>query len=309
MKSYIVNENNINENIKEVNCTDTSTPIMIINIKAKIPSLNPAQKKLSEYIVNHFTELEGMQSKVLAKKCCVSEPTVTRFVKEIGYENYRHFQIDIAKTNVNVNENISKSGYSDISTDDCEESICKKVINYNVQALLDTLKIIDINKMRQAAELVIKAKTIHIFSQGRSSVTANSIEHRLLRLGMNCVVYSDPHEIAIISSLAAKDDLIIGISTFGRSITVVKGMERAHNKGSKVIGLTSYKDVPLEDHADIILYAVDNEPTSFGFEPSSATISQIALLDCLYMTITLNMKEEAKRCFQDTYEALIEQRL
>jgi DNA-binding MurR/RpiR family transcriptional regulator len=276
------------------------TPLILLNIQAKLPSLNPAQKRVAYYILRNFQQLEGMTSKELAGNCEVSEPTVTRFVKEMGYENYRKFQLDVAK----FHPGKRKSGYSSVSSEDTVEVVCRKVIDDNLRSVAALSKTIDYAKLETAKKLLVQADTILLLAQGRSWVTANSLSIRLFRLGLKCLVYNDPHAMAVSTSLVQANDLAIGISTFGRTKDVVEGMRRARQRGCRTIGVTSYKDVPLEEVSDIVLLAVDTENASFGFEPSGATVAQMVLLDCLYMLVALETKERSERAFQDTYEAL-----
>ena len=80
---------------------------------------------------------------------------------------------------------------------------------------------------------------------------------------------------------------------------------------SEVLTLPLYPDLSLEtvdEICDIMLVASSNEETSFGFEPSCATVAQMVILDCLYILITNRMKEEASECFRLTCEAIESER-
>ncbi len=279
------------------------TPAMLLNIRSKIQQLNPAQKVLADYITQNFQNIEGLQIKVLAKNSGVSEASVSRFVKFLGYENYRAFQVDVAKSEVK-DEQSSLKGYSAVNNFDGVDSICYKIFETNIRALRDTLAIINYGLLEQSADLIVKAKKICIFAQGRSAVTANSIRLRLFRLGITCNFYSDTHEQAMASSLMEEGDVAMGISTFGRSKSVLNSVKRAAQNGAKVIGITSYDDTPLEKAAHITLKSVNNDTVSFGFEPSCSTVTQIVMLDCLYILITNRLNESAEKCFKITCKAI-----
>ncbi len=287
--------------------TVQSTPKIIVDMMAKQSSLNQAHRKLSEYVTSHFNDMAGIQSSVFAKMCGVSEPTVTRFVKEMGYKNYRDFQVEIAKAS--VHSQASNSGYRDIATDDNLKTICDKVFANNIQALADSISRLDMEAMQQAVMFVAKAERIIIYAQGRSTTTAGSFQHRLIRLGVACVVHCDTHNIASTSALASSRDLIIGISTFGRTRAVIEGMERARQRGAKTIAIASHTGVPIEQHADVVLQTVDNRSGPFEHETSCATVTQMVLLDCLYMNLLFQMKDKAYENLHNSYEALKNERL
>ncbi len=283
------------------------TPAILLNIRSKAQQLNAAQKTLGDYICDHFSSIEGMQINILAERSGVSTPTVSRFVKYLGYENYRAFQVEVAKSEVK-NKHISLKGYSAIKETDGTDSICHKIFEANIQTLRDTLAIIDYELLEQAADLIVKAKQLVIFAQGRSAVTANSIRLRLFRLGITCTFYADTHEAAIASSLMKKGDIVMAVSTFGRSKSVLSSMRRAAQNGAKVIGVTSYDNTPLEKICHITLKTVDNEPVDFGLEPSCSTVTQMVMLDCLYILITKRLSTNGERSFKTTCEAIQEER-
>ncbi|MCB6567148.1 hypothetical protein LI169_19050, partial [Desulfovibrio desulfuricans] len=84
-----------------------------------------AMQKLAKFIIDNFGTLDGIQIQQLAKLSGVSEATITRFVKEIGFRNYQSFLIHIAK--VNTSHVQPKLSYSSIMEDDDAEAVCKKV--------------------------------------------------------------------------------------------------------------------------------------------------------------------------------------
>lgn len=288
---------NMEKNLKQV------TPTIVLSIRSKMQYLNPAQKSLADYILHHYAEMEGMQISVLAKNSGVSEASVSRFVKFLGYGNYRSFQMEIAKSEA-VKEKGSLKGYAEVTDLDDSARVCEKIFETNIQALRDTVTVVRYDLLEQAADFIVKARTICIFAQGRSTITANSIRLRLYRLGIQCTFCSDTHEQAMASSLMTGDDVAIGISTFGRSKAVLNSVRRAAENGAKVIGVTSYQDTPLQRVADITLHTVNNDEANFGFEPSCSTITQMVMLDCLYILVTFRMKEKAEECFNATCEAI-----
>lgn len=290
--------------IEERNSCATSE--FVLNIKSLMQQMNPAQTKIAKYILANPDKLPGMPIGQLARESGVSEATISRFVKFLGCANYRAFQTEMVKSNVLGHERIR--GYAEVKNMDSSYQICEKIFDANIQSLVDTLAILDVDALERAADLIVRSRKLCILAQGRSSVTANSIRLRLYRLGIACTSYSDPHEQAIAVSLLGKGDVVMGISTFGRSKNVLKNLRFASERGATVIGVSSYRGTPLEKTADLMIVSASNEEASFGFEPSCSTVSQMVALDCLYIMITNRMKEEAQRFFRTTCAALESER-
>lgn len=283
-----------------------ATSELVLNIKSRMQQMNPAQKKIAKFILENLDEVQGMPIGEMARRSQVSEATVSRFVKFLGCGSYRDFQTEMVKSNALKHEKIR--GYSDVQNLDGGYQLCKKIFESNIQSLVDTLSIIDSEALEKTADLIVEKRKLCILAQGRSMVTATSIRQRLYRLGISCSCYSDPHEQAITASLLGERDLVMGISTFGRSKNLLKNLRLASRNKAAVIGVSSYRGTPLEKISDIMLVASNNEEASFGFEPSCSTVSQMVMLDCLYIMITQRMKEEAQQCFLKSCDAIESER-
>jgi len=62
-----------------------------------------------------------------------------------------------------------------------------------------------------------------------------------------------------VEALAEEGDVVIGISTSGSSLSVIKGIEVAKEKGAKTIGLTGKNGGKLARAADLVLKVPSND--------------------------------------------------
>ncbi|MEW6264008.1 MAG: MurR/RpiR family transcriptional regulator [Thermodesulfobacteriota bacterium] len=56
------------------------------------PRLSPKKRRLADFIVNDYKNLFLTTAKELAQRCQVSEPTVMRFVMDLGFSGYAEFE-------------------------------------------------------------------------------------------------------------------------------------------------------------------------------------------------------------------------
>ena len=63
-------------------------------IKTIYNILRPSEKKVADYILNYCGKLEDLSMTLLAKEVAVSQPTVMRFVKAIGYDSFKQFKLE-----------------------------------------------------------------------------------------------------------------------------------------------------------------------------------------------------------------------
>ena len=268
-----------------------STESYEYKIKNMYNKLRDSEKKVADYILLNGYSVSQMTLANLSKEVGVSEPTIIRFVKGIGCSGYSEFKMELMKDwgRESVAEEIDSDLLVELHIDENEklENIPSKMIGMTVKALEDTLKIIDIDNYQKAIEMIKTSKTIDVYGVGNSGSIANDIMNKLLRIGLNCRAYSDNHLQQICASHLTKDDLAIGISHSGSTIDTVNTLKIAKKSGAKTIALTNFKASAISEYADITLYTGDLE-TTFYSETMFSRISQLAIVDMLYMGILLS---------------------
>ena len=118
-----------------------ATSGVVLNIRAQLGQMNPAQGRIARYILENPEAVPGMPIGRLAQESNVSEASISRFVKFLGCTNYRAFQAEMVKSNLMHHEQIR--GYADVKNIDNASQICEKIINANIQCLTDTFSILD----------------------------------------------------------------------------------------------------------------------------------------------------------------------
>lgn len=66
-------------------------------IKAHYGELLPSEKKVADYILEHMEELRTLSIDRLAVLCQVSQPTVMRTIRALGYDGYRDFRYAVVE--------------------------------------------------------------------------------------------------------------------------------------------------------------------------------------------------------------------
>lgn len=297
-----------------------TTPQLILEIKNRYQSMNPAMQKISDYLITNYNEAASLSIHEVAQKSGVSASSVTGFVKELGYKNYKALQLAMAvsigqnKTR-NEEENDSPFMYGGVSDEDGMSEICQKVFRTNVQMLLDTLSIVDIKQMEEVGKLILEAEKVIFLGVGRSYLTAESGKNRFYRMGLDCYCYRDPHEQIVCTSMCKNGDVVISVSNYGRSRSVVEATKLAKNRGAVTVGITGAKNSALANCVDFPFFSASNADNPNNninvgmLEPSSENITQIVLLDCLYMYVALKKKEFIINAYHETTRELEKERV
>jgi len=256
----------------------------IINL---LPSLNGLAEKIAQYFLDNLDNLKYLRVKQIADNCSVSEATITRFVKTLGYLSFYDFKMAVANYNTpKNNKNSSDFILGDINSNDSLEDIITKMKSEFINTIDVTINFLDLHEIKKAITVVSSAKTINIYATGNSYVPAKHAYLRLYRIGKKCSVYTDPSEIAVSASLLCKDDVAIGISYSGKSEPVIKGIQYAKEAGATTIAITGPINSIMQRTADIKISAVKREIDDFQIS-SFSRLSHIVILDIIYAGVAV----------------------
>lgn len=250
--------------------------------------LRMSEKKVADYVLTHPEEVLNSTLAHVAKEANVSEPTVVRFAHAAGYSSFLDLRMALAREGA-----VTQGSLVDlhITKEDSLETLPDKMIGMALRALEETRNSIDRNCFALAVEALSKARVIDIYGVGNSGAVAQDMVTKFLRIGLVCRAYSDSHLQQIGACFLQKGDVAIGISHSGATKDTVDGLRIAKEQGATTIAITNFRGVEILRYADIALLTGDIE-TKFYTETMFSRISQLAIVDSLYMGLLLNDYDE-----------------
>jgi len=242
------------------------------------------EKAVAGYIVSHQAEVVYMRVTDLEKETGVSEATIIRTSRKMGFKGFQHLKIELAKEMAEPLKKINEK----LSFSDTSETVLDKTISSIIEALESTRKVLDIQALENAANAILKTRRLLLFGLGNSASIAMDAQHKLLRAGVNAMGISDNHMQIIASSSLKSGDAVIGISHSGRSKDIVEVMRFAKTRGAITICITNYASSPITktDVSSIVLFTKAEE-TKFRIVGMSSRIAQLMILDTLFTIISL----------------------
>ena len=261
-------------------------------IKGNYGKLRKSEKKVADYILSNKEIVEEFSLEEIAKNSNVSTPTVIRFTRALGYKGFKEFKMNLLKNSNNgINNEEELLLDLHINKDDKLEEVPKKLVGLTIKALEETLKFLNYDTYRKAIKAITEANIIDIYGVGNSGSVGNDFMSKLLRIGLNCRAYSDNHFQQLCASHLTKKDLAIAISHSGETKDTIDALRIAKESGAKTLVLTNFKSAVITKYADIALFTGDTE-NAFYSETMSSRMSQLALVDMLYMGILLSDYEK-----------------
>ena len=274
------------------------TPVLT-KIRAILSSLSSKEKEVADFILNHPKEIIHMSITEFAEHIHVAEATVFRFCKRLGYRGYQSFKIGLASEVVEPIENI----HEEITAEDEILTLANKVFTSNIEALKDTLQLIEGETIQKVITILSSATKIDFYGSGGSAPIALDASHKFIRTGIFSNAYLDGHQQIMSASLLKEGQVAIGISHSGSNKDVIEAIQVAKQNGATTIGLTNYFKSPLANEVDYVLYTTSRE-TAFRSEALTSRLVQLALIDVLYVAVSLNRQEETLMNLQKIREAI-----
>jgi len=259
----------------------------ITKIKTLFPGLTELEKVVADYVLRNPDEIHKLNIKEFAEKVSISAPTIYRFTRTLGYEGYNDFKMDLIK-DLTLRMNISLENFSDESI----ESITRNVFGKDIENLKETLLSIDYDSIKKAVEIILNSKRIVFFAVGASLPIVFDSYLKFTRAGFNCFYNTDFYVQKIISIQCKKEDVAIGVSFSGESKEVVDCMKNAKSNGSKTISITTFIKSKITEYSDVNFFTIPVKSTYQKIDLPSK-ISQIALLDSLYLNVVLQNKKNS----------------
>jgi len=271
-------------------------------IHSKYNNLTNTEKKVADYVLEHASQVVYMSITDIADICGVGESSIFRFCKSLNFKGYQDFKIALAHSLTSGNEIPQLT--DKILMDDTIEQVASKVLATNISALNETFGLIDTDKITKAIDYFISAERILFFGVGSSLMTAMESNIKFMRITNKTGCSIDSHLQMMQAALMTKNDVAVVISYSGSTVDTIEVAKKAKERGATVISITRFEKSPLTSYSDLTLLCGANEgPLQSG--SLSAKISQLYLMDVLYVEYFKRTFEESSSNKESTAESVI----
>lgn len=232
---------------------------LMYQINACYDQLTPSSRKIADYLREHCAEAQYLSISGLAAECGVAEATIFRFCKTLGFGGYNEFKLALAKSSI-VNHTNPYAAYGEIhSAQDSVEAMCRRLYNANIEALRQTLALVDEDALTKAGDLLFAAGKILGLGYGGSLATVREAWSRFLTVTPKFYTIEDNHMQIMAASLMEENDVILFVSYSGSTKDAQDVLRPAKDRGAKVILITHYADSPAAGMADVVLLCGGHE--------------------------------------------------
>jgi len=251
--------------------------------------LSPAEQRVAALVVDHPRKVLSEPIAEIARLADVSQPTVIRFCRSLGFQGLAEFKLKFAGSLTGT----IPVRHSQVRLTDSTHDLSAKVIDNTVSAILKFRDQLDVHAIDRAIELLRRARRVEFYAMGNSRVVALDGQHKFFRFRIPAALYGDSHLFNLAAGLLGPGDVAIAISTAGQLPELLEAVDTARAAGADVIAITSSKSA-LAKKASVCL-AVDHSEDSTTFLSMISRILQLLLIDIMSVGISLGPQGEGSQ--------------
>jgi len=244
--------------------------------------LTPAEQRVAQLVLEQPRLVLNEPIADIARLAEVSQPTVIRFCRSLGFLGLADFKLKFASSLTGA----IPVRHSQVRVSDSTHDLSAKVIDNTVSAILKFRDQLDVRSLDKAIALVAKAKRVEFYAMGNSRVVALDGQHKFFRFRIPTSAYGDSHLLTLAAELLNPGDVVIAISNSGKLPDLLAAVDAARAAGADVIAITA-SNSPLAKKASVCL-AVDHTEDSTTFLSMISRILQLLLIDILSVGISLD---------------------
>ena len=240
-------------------------------IKAAIPGMTSAQKKVADFIIKNPFDSAFVTVDQLATSVDTSTTTIMRLMTYLDYSGYTEFQKALRET---LRNKVAPSIRLETNLKEVDSSnLWGQCYDRQMHNIQETLSLISPEILDKAVTDIVGAAKVYFTAAREGMMVAHYLHTSFVRMFGNCqllnseVVTEWSNIVPGIDSTA----LVFAISYPRYSKHLLELVRVSHDRKAKVITITDSYSSPLSEHADLIFPCLCNS-LAFHNSPISAMV-------------------------------------
>lgn len=278
---------------------------VLAQIRSALPNLPAALQRVGEQVLSAPAVVARGTILETAERSGTSAATVTRFCHALGLPGYAELRLAMAEE---TGRSSAVAGWDidigrEILPADSLDRVVGLIATADIRAIQETAAQLDLAEVERAADRVAQARRVEVYGIGGSALVAGEMQLCLHRIGIPTWSWSDVHSGLTSAALLGPDDVAIAVSHSGATYETVEMLSTAGSHGATTIALTSFRNSPLAELADIVLTTAIHE-TTFRPDALAARHPQLIVLDLIYVAVAQRRHEATAAALRVTAEAV-----
>lgn len=263
-------------------------------IQENYPAMSKSQKRIAEYILQHYDKAVFLTAQKLGRTLDVSESTVIRFANLLGYDGFPQLQRALQDM---VRNKITTVDRLQLSLKDKQPDILRRVFTMDSENIHRTLEELDPKVFAAAVGKILAARHIYIISLRSAAAPGHFLCFYLQLLLKNCRMVTTNTFLEELAG-AGPEDLVIGMSFARYTRQTVESLQFAREKGAATLSITDTLTSPLAQISDTVLLA-HSETSSF----IDSFVAPLSLVNALIIAVGTSDPDRTAQSLAEFEEA------
>lgn len=249
-------------------------------------------RTIADYLLRNAVRVTACGIEELAAQCGVSNATVSRFARDIGFANYAAMRAEIATTLQAVLQPVEKLR-NNIEQRPGATLPAVESLEYAVANIAATNQGLNVGDLQAVVGKLASARTVYVMGFGLSSHLAGLLSLHLQPFCAHVVEVAGHGGTEVAAGHLATitpEDVLVVISFPRYALDVIRLAGFARTRSACIVSLTDSPASPLAELADIALYAQSTHPVL----PSSASAA-LALIEALVAALMVSNKDNVDK--------------
>ena len=153
-------------------------------LEERMPVLSKSQRRIASHLLSHYDQAAFLSAADLAIQLNVSEATVVRFAKAVGYDGFPQLKRVLQSVYRGEVTPAARLQHKLAELAHNQGHILTKVLNMEIQYLAEANRSVSAEDFDRAVALLLGAKRVFVYAGGPSAVLGYLLELRLRRFGI-----------------------------------------------------------------------------------------------------------------------------
>lgn len=203
-------------------------------------NMTATEHEIANFILEKPVEASENTITTLSNKVGVSEASINRFCKKIGFKGFNDFKIAVAQDSYYRKMQDKKRAASSLKFSETLAFDYTELLNITSEDISQEL-------LKEIADELQKVKNIYIVAFSEAHTVAIHFHYQLLMLNIPSMVVNDIALLEILMHRCDENDLVFVITENGNNKSLNGLIEIARQNGSKIYSLTSFESSRLSE--------------------------------------------------------------
>lgn len=242
--------------------------IVLERIRERLPELTDSERLIAHWLQQHTDELAFKPAGYIALQCGVSESTVVRFARKIGFESYPEMQGE-AQTSVQQQLSLRQKLHKSVATT-ASDRVLDTVLHQDIANLQHCAQTVAPSAFKEAVRRLAEGRQIGVIGRRASAGAASYLSFTLNLIRPRVRLIGSGGEMLDHLLDFGPEDVVVAISVVKAAPRTLEAARYCQEKGIPLIGLTDWQYAPLSGYAEVCLKV---PATGVFWESQTAVVS------------------------------------